>query len=360
MPRGAALGGAVVVDVSTLVVGGHLRHLWPQLRASFARLEMPSPAHRDVLNAVEDFRAPADGTLYFDTSAQTVRGSDADLDAKERLLNQGEWVEAEVAEVVVVDWPRIVELSEALDETFLPWLSALDMAKARGMALWCDDVGLRTLAASDGVPAFGTTALIAALETERRLDEGEAQSALRQLRQEYAVDLPLDAEWLRLSAASDEWRPGPSAFYFSRRPAWLDFEQAYELWSEFVQLAATAEPVRVAGWVHAAAYGVCGAVAADEVSNVLAAIAAKGIAAAKFDDEAIAACSARVREVALAAGLANPVPTLMATLLRYLTDIMGRETAARLVSSLELADPDRAVVRDLVSGLRSDPGPLDL
>jgi len=67
-----------------------------------------------------------------------------------------------------------------------------------------------------------------------------------------------------------------------------------------------------------------------------------------------------VREVAIATGIPNPVPTLMATLLRHLTDVVGPEAAAQFVSSPDLADPDRAVVRDLIFGLRSDPGPLDL
>lgn len=351
----AAVGGAVAADVSTFVIGAHLRKIWPQLRASFARLELPRPAHHDILSAVEGFRAPADGTLYFDTSIHAVRGRDADRAAQERLIDYAEWVAAEVAEVVVADWPHLVALSDGFDDTFLSWLSALDMAKARGLPLWCDDLGLRTLAANDGVPTFGTTALIAALAAEGRIKPGAAQGALRQLRQEYAVDLPLDADWLRLSAASEHWRPGPAAFYFTRPAAWLDFEEAYALWSELAQSAATAEPVRVAGWVHAAAYGVSGAVAADKAARILAVIAGKGIAAAKFDDEAIAGCAARVREVALAAGLPNPVPVLMAMLLRHLTDAVGPEAAAQVVMSGHLAGPDRAVVRDLVFGVRSDP-----
>jgi hypothetical protein len=356
----SSLGTTVAIDTSTLVVGGHLRQLWPQFRASFARLELPSTAHHDILSAVEEFRAPAHGTLYFETSANAVRMSDTDSDARQRLLDQGEWVAAEVAEVNVADWPQIVALTEGLDDAFLPWLAPLDMAKARGLPLWCDDVGLRSLAAGEGVPAFGTTALIAALVAEGRLQTGAAQGALRQLRQEYAVDLPFDADWLRLSAAAEDWRPGPAAFYFTRPAAWVTFEQTYALWSDLARSAAMADPVQVAGWVHAAAYGVSGAVSADKASNVIAVLAANGIAAARFDGEAIAACAARVREVALAEGVPNPVPTLLAILVRHLTDAVGPETAARLVTSLHLADPDRAVARDLVFGLRSDPSPLDL
>lgn len=204
-----ALRGPVVVDVSTVVIGGYLRQLWPQLRGSFARLKMPRPAHHDVLSTVEGLRVPSSGTLYFDTSIQAVRGSEADPATQERLLDHGEWVAAQVADAVVADWPHLVALSDRLDDAFLPWLAALDMSKARGLPLSCDDLGLRTLAANDGVATFGTTALIAALADTGQLEPGAAQGALRHLRQEYAVDLPLDAEWLRLSAASEDWRAGP-------------------------------------------------------------------------------------------------------------------------------------------------------
>lgn len=356
----ASLGGPVVADVSTFVIGAHLRQAWPRLRAAFARLELPRPAQRDILNAVEGFRTPSHWTLYYDTSSEAVRRSDADLAAQERLLDYGEWVAGQVAEVVVADWPHLVALSEGFDDTFLPWLSALDMAKGRGFPLWCDDLGLRTLAANEGVPTFGTIALIGALAAEGKIEPAAAQGALRQLRQEYCVDLPLDADWLRLSAASEDWRPGPAAFYFARPAAWLNFDEAYALWSELAQSAATTEPVRVAGWVHAAAYGVSGAVPAAKAETIIAVIAAKGIAASKFDGEAIAACAARVREVALAAGVPNPVPALMARLLRHLADAVGPDAAAQLVMSPDLAEPDRGVVRDLVFGLRSDPGPGDL
>jgi hypothetical protein len=345
-----SLGQPVVVDVSTLVVSGYLRGLWPQLRAAFSRLELPRPAQTDILSALEAFRLPGHGTLYFDASVQAVRAAEADPEIQARLLEHAEWVEAQLADAVIVDWPQLTALSDELDDAFLPWLSALDMAKARGLPLWCDDLGLRTLAINDGIPVFGTTALFAALSEAGIMEPGAARGALRQLREEYAVDLPLDADWLRLSAASGEWRPGPSAFCFARPASWLNSEIAYELWSELAQSAARIERVRVAGWVHAAALGRAGAIDSSNAAQALVAVAAKGIALAAFDPEVIAACAARVREVALAAGIQNPVPALMATLLGHLTEAVGADAAARLVLSEYLADEDRAVVRDLVFG----------
>jgi hypothetical protein len=345
-----AIRKSVVLDVSTMVVAAHIRSAWPDLRGAFARLELPRPAQVDVLETVDDFRRPSHGNIYFDLSVEAVRGSDADPEVQAQLLDHGEWVAGELADLIIVDWPHLSMLSGDLDDRFLPWLSALDVAKSRGLPLWCDDVGVRTLAMNDNVPTFGTAALLAALVESSAIDGGKAQGFLRQLREAYAVDLPLDAEWLRLSAGSDEWRPGPSAFYFARPAAWVDLETAYWLWSEIAQAAADSEPIRVAGWVHASATGLAAAVDAGRAPQVLASIAAKGIVLANFDPEAVAACTARVREVARAAGVQSPVPHLMTILLEHLTAAIGAEAATRLILSEHLADEDRAIVRDLVFG----------
>ena len=242
-------------------------------------------------------------------------------------------------------------LSGDLNERFLPWLSALDLAKSQGLPLWCDDVGVRTLAMNHGVATFGTSALLAALVETAVIGQGTAQGALRQLRESYAVDLPFDAEWLRLSAGSDEWRPGPSAFHFSRAAAWADVKTAFPLWSELTQAAGNVEPIRVTGWVHSAAVGLAEAVDTTKAPYVLAGVAVQGIAHAKFDQEAIAACTARVREVALAHGIGSPVPHVIAILLKHLTEAIGAEAAARHLLSDHLADEDRSIVRDLILGI---------
>lgn len=346
-----AIHQAVAVDSSTLVLGGHIRNAWPELRGAFARLEIPSPAQADILRTVEDFRRPSHGSLYYDTSLEAVRVSDADPSVQAQLLDHAEWIGGELAELTVVDWPTLRMLSGNLDDRFLPWLCALDLAKSQGLPLWCDDVGLRTLAVNDEVATFGTAALLAALVEAGAIGQGTAQGVLRQLRESYAVDLPLDAEWLRLSAGSDEWRPGPSAFHFSRAAAWVDFETAFSLWSELAQAAGNVDPIRVTGWVHAAAVGLAIAVEATRAPFVLAGLAVQGIALAKFDQEAIAACTARVREVAVAQGIGSPVPHAMAILLKHLTEAIGAEAAARHLLSEHLADEDRAIVRDLILGI---------
>lgn len=297
--------------------------------------------------------------MFFDSASQAVRGAETDPEIQARLLDQGEWVIGQVPDLVVVDWPRLRHLRDEFHDVFLPWLSPLDMAKSRGLPLWCDDVGLRTLATNDNIPTFGTPALLAVLIEEGEFNLSQAQALLRGLREAYAVDLPLDSDWLRLSAGSDDWRAGPSAFYFARAAAWVDFKTTYELWSELAQAAAEAEPVRVAGWLHAAALGLVSALDAERSVQVLAGMAAKAAVLAEFDPQAIAACAARVRETAAPAGVRNPVPLLMTILLEHLTSAIGADNAARLLLSEHLDEPDRAVLVDLAFGLGQGDSRLD-
>jgi hypothetical protein len=173
-----AIRKSVVLDVSTMVVAAHIRSAWPDLRGAFARLELPRPAQADILETVEDFRRPSHGNVYFDLSVEAVRGSDADPEVQAQLLDHGEWVAGELADLIIVDWPHLSMLSGDLDDRFLPWLSALDLAKSRGLPLWCDDVGIRTLAMNDNVPTFGTAALLAALVENSAINGGKAQGSL--------------------------------------------------------------------------------------------------------------------------------------------------------------------------------------
>lgn len=59
-------------------------------------------------------------------------------------------------------------------EEDLRWLSAVDAAESLGIAVWADDVALRTLAAERAVPTFSTSTLLERLQVLGRLTSDEA------------------------------------------------------------------------------------------------------------------------------------------------------------------------------------------
>jgi hypothetical protein len=346
----AGLNQRVALDLSSLVVGSYIKDVWPVLRGHFARIDLPQPALSDILSTVAFLEREATGSLSFDTAAQAIRIYATDAATTAQLLEQGQWAASQTAELSIVDWPHLGELGDLIDDRHLPWLAALDVAKSQGIPLWCDDLGLRTLAADFGVPSFGTASLIRALVDSADIDGAFGQTALRRLRDEYAVDLPLDSEWLRFSAAIDQWKPGPSQYFFSRKAAWANAQITNSLWSELVQSAAFVEPVRVVGWVEAASHGVIRATTPLDAPKALASLAARAIAITGFDPETLGRCAATIREVGRAAGIVNPVPILIANLLEHLKTAVGAGAAAKLLLSAHLVDEDRSVVRDLVFG----------
>lgn len=362
--RAALASRTVVIDPSTIVIASHLRTVWPTLRDRF-RLEMPSPARHDILRAEDELTdSRAGGTIYFDTEVGAVRVSDADPGVAVRLANNARWLAAELPHITVRDWPRLVGgAHETLDghtaDAFLPWMSGMNMAQARCLPLWADDRGLRILAWNEGVTAFGTFAVLEVLHEDGELTDGQLTTLLRTLRQEYAVDLPLDADWTVMSAASDDWMPGPACTVFLRPQSWVDFPTTMAVWDDIAQAAAAEEPTKVVPWVVHATHGLVRAARPGLEHRVVALLAAKGIAYARFDAEVTATLVRLARQVCVKYGHPNPVPLVLRNLHAHLAEAIGTHEAAQFMvnACADLAAEDLAVLRSVVLGVDEGDSP---
>jgi hypothetical protein len=90
-----------------------------------------------------------------------------------------------------------------------------------------------------------------------------------------------------------------------------------------------------------------------EVHTAIAGFAATAIALRNFDAETLAASASKVHLVAHSGGARNPVPKLAKMLYAQLVREAGTEGAARLLMSPHLEDEDRAVMHEVVLGVRS-------
>jgi predicted nucleic acid-binding protein len=100
---------------------------------------------------------------------------------RERILR----VEEAARQLVLTDSPRqpgTPDLHEA-------WASAISLAKNKGLPLWSDDVALRSIAADQGVPAFGTYALLGTL-TEAGLIADTLEEDTQALADVGIIELP--------------------------------------------------------------------------------------------------------------------------------------------------------------------------
>ncbi len=156
-----ALGGDVVIETSALALVTLLPRRWPALRSAFSTVRLPRPALADIEAARGELaRAPGFSfSVSYNRATHSLVRSETSLADHQRLHQRI---------VAVEEAARLVELAESPEPPGPPdhhqaWSTAISLARAQGTALWSDDVALRRIAAEQGIPAFGTYALLAAL-----------------------------------------------------------------------------------------------------------------------------------------------------------------------------------------------------
>jgi hypothetical protein len=95
--------------------------------------------------------------------------------------------------------------------------SALALAAAHELALWCDDVHLVQKARAAGIAAFSLLDLLTVLSTDGTAFD--LQATCRRLASQYVADLPLTADDIAALATGSEWLPGPGHTALAR-PGW--------------------------------------------------------------------------------------------------------------------------------------------
>jgi hypothetical protein len=173
---------------------------------------------------------------------------------------------------------------------------------------------------------------------------------MRLLREEYSVDLPLDEEWIELSAAAAGYNGGPAVWIFTRQSTWTDPELAAALWSRLAERTAAVDAELLPNWVYAGSVGMLQVIVPELAIEVVAELAIRTIARIGLVPAAAARCIAATRLAAVEAGFPTPTPTILAGLLNRLAESIGTQQAASLLASLsdELEDSDRQDLQSLL------------
>jgi hypothetical protein len=214
----AAIGGAVVVEASTLHIVERLNR--PALTGEFTELLLSERARDDIIAGVQASRADLGSSAsmgfdlvsgrptmtdgpYADASLLVTRAEALELlsrdtrivkvddsryaayaelfaddsdDAEEAGAANGagravhaddQADEADLEVSADLDGPGVTEQERA--EALGPWADAIEIAVAESVPLWSDDLGLRVAARHRGVTAFSTAALLEALLDNGRL-----------------------------------------------------------------------------------------------------------------------------------------------------------------------------------------------
>jgi len=150
-------------------------------------------------------------------------------------------------------------------EAFKAWAACMDIAKERGLALWCDDIALRLVAQEVGVPTFGTFNVLADLLASGTISAFEHSASLVQLLKSKIGDATTGPDLLLALLVED---PGNTAAVLAaiRRPSfWSGQERRY---ADFVTLMRGATSVSLDTGIAILYSAVSGLVlAADDVEH---------------------------------------------------------------------------------------------
>jgi hypothetical protein len=323
--------GRTLVDNSAISTGWLLSSIWETLIASFGAVYTTDESRRDAAAASD---APGDrssGTLGWDLASGRPSLHEYDSEIFDRLHRHASWIWDQTLRFPTEALPPAS--TERDPEALGVWLMSFEVARALGLPLWADDVGLRTLARNEGVAAFGTDSLLAALVDGGRLTIADADGAFADLREEFYVDLPLDVDWLFQAANDGGSALGPAVVPISRGSFWSDPERALELWTGFIEAIGRRSPAEVAHAVYAGCLGVSGLVPPPQVSSLQAGLLGKSFGAIGENPAAFAASCEAATQACREVGLPDPVELALRITFELLERSMGASAAARWLAT---------------------------
>lgn len=142
-------------------------------------------------------------------------------------------------------------------ERLRPWDASIRVAAQRNCALWCDDLALRTLAESAGIPTFGSYALYEAIASE---GAPEGVPSFRQIKTQMLrsgiADAPLTWGELSEIAGADGDSDLPAIRFLDRPFSWTTPQSTLEWYvSRIEALATDADHNRLLELIRAACCG---------------------------------------------------------------------------------------------------------
>ena len=216
-----ALGDRVAVDTSVVALGIRADLDVGRMSTAFKSVLVADELTVDARMAVASARRLADAVLGYDPGLGDHTFTEFDDQQRDTARER-----AERALGVLSGWQSVksshLRSPEPVEEgDFRPWDASVRVARAHGLALWCDDLALRGLAESQGITAFGTWALYETLASTARGSWLPAVTELKmRLLRAGIADVPISLSELEMAA---DFRDGPDAAiqHFLRRPlAW--------------------------------------------------------------------------------------------------------------------------------------------
>ena len=250
--RDALRSQRVVADTSALVIGSKLGVPRTHLTGLFKQVILPASLRDDIYSARAVLAHRSDTSLGWDPNAGRPTITRYDVNVVKAWADDADALQRDLFHLSI--HPDVRDTERAT------WNSALLLAKEIRAPLWADDIALRALADSEGVPAFGTLDLLLVASQDglvEPLSQEDLRAALVAVR---VVDLPLSGPWW-IYAQKEDWNPACyTALSISRPAAWVNHAASFAQYRDLIRNLVSRSSdnnmvVRVAGWAGAAAYG---------------------------------------------------------------------------------------------------------
>ena len=355
----AAFGNEVAVDTS-VVATAILAELDPNhLAQVFQSVLVGEELIIDARLAVQKARQPVSGRSTYDPLLGHAAVSPVDeqqlgatRERARRALNTLEgWQTVNSGPLASPDGLQ--------EHSLRPWDASIRVAINRQCAFWCDDIALRDLAKSVGIPTFGTWALYESLiSTPAGTLLPNPLEVKAQFLRARIADVPIGLPDLAKAADESEFSDNVVCGYLSRPLAWARDTSATLEWflNAVGMLTAQSQSQRVALLLHAGSYGLGAAVDTSRRSSAIGALLAGTIR--RVADPAVVPILLASSRLAAAdlnpADEPDPLQHAVRHLLIPLEDEIGPSPAARTVihTFSHVDAPDRHTVTTLIIGDR--------
>lgn len=265
----AALGGSAVIELSALAVATLMPQRWPALLTAFSELRLTRSSGLDLEIGHHDLmRAP--GTVLsvgYDGSRDLVVPHELSTAEWQCLARRASEITQMATHTILTADPNLLRFPGIPQAS--PWLASVELAAQTATPLWSDDVVIRALAASEGIPAFGTLALLHVL-VERDSLPDTLRIDVRTLARAGIVDLAVTTAELLQLVEDERWLPGSSATILTRPSFWISFGAAREIFLKVIDDIAEHAPETIPAWFAAACRGIAASLPAADVSDRLA------------------------------------------------------------------------------------------
>ena len=353
-----SLGMAVAVDTSVAALGMHARLDVVRMGAAFHRVLIADELLTDARDAVTSAGTPAAAYAGYEPLVDDVVVSRVEPEELEQAVEAVQQVAATLS-----CWQRVVSsrlqfAGRVQHPGLRPWDSSLRVASSKDCPLWCDDVALRRLAESEGIPTFGTYALYEVLALQQGNDwlPSPVEMKMRLLRAQIA-DVPISLQEL-CEAADDSDGPDVAVGSYLGRPfSWLNPSETFAWYQHRVEMMmSTSSKQGIPGLLFNAAHGLGSAVGPEGRQAAMGRILAASLWTVQDPTMSpmLLMCSRfAARRIDPVADV-DPLPDAVAELLAFLENELDAGTAAQSVTSIfSHAEPaDRLTVASLVVGDR--------